>query len=273
MLMSTRLFLAWSCLALLLTMASWLATLSSSYQECTADPSYSQAQDESNNPQGGPVREFAAHIKTFLRCEGVFVDKHNGSLALIATFAIAAFTLTRWLATSRNARLTRESIELARDEFIADKRPRLRVRNVVVRPASVTGYYPTLFHPKQFVGGQCYIANHGGTDAIIVEAHCEVFWTNIPLPMQRPYEGKNAAIRSTIPPGGSLPFPFQSDRPLGERESDDIKSGGNCQIYVLGWVEYDDLRGVRRRTAFCRMYDPVRLRFFAVDDLDYEHEE
>lgn len=165
--------------------------------------------------------------------------------------------------------------EIARQQFIADKRPRLRVRNVVVRPASITSFSSSIFFPHQFVSGQCYVSNHGGTDAKVVEAHCEVFWTDAPLPMERPYEGKNgnSAIRATIPAGGSIPLQFQSDRPLGEREPDDILSRGNCQIYVLGWVEYEDLRSVRRRTAFCRKYDPVRRRFFPIDDPDYEHEE
>ncbi len=165
--------------------------------------------------------------------------------------------------------------ELERLQFIADKRPRLRIRNVVVRPASVTGYEPTLFHPGQYVGGQCYIANSGGIDAVVVEAHCEVFVTNVQLPMERPYEGKNgnSAIRPTIPPGGSVPFPFQSDTIISEHQSQAVRNGIGYRLYLLGWVEYEDIKGVRRRTAFCRKYDAATGRFAAVDDPDYEHEE
>src|SRR5438094_736226 len=50
-------------------------------------------------------------------------------LTALGTIAIATFTLTLWLATGRQARLTREAIELGNREFIATHRPRLAVRH------------------------------------------------------------------------------------------------------------------------------------------------
>jgi hypothetical protein len=166
-------------------------------------------------------------------------------------------------------------VEGSRKEFIATHRPRLRVRNVVVKPASITGYHPTLFHPGELVGGQITIANFGNSAAHVTEAHCEVFVTHVPLPMERPYEGKNgnSPIRPVIEAGSSVPLQFQSDFLLSERQSDDILQGGNHQLYVLGWVEYRDKLGIGRRTAFCRKYDWERRRLHAVEDPDYEHEE
>ena len=177
--------------------------------------------------------------------------------------------------TGYQADILTKQKEIARIEFIATHRPRLRVRNVVVKPVSVTGFKPTVFHPGQFVSGQCYIANSGGSAAHITEAHCDVFITSNPLPMERPYEGQdgNSAIKLTIEAGTSVPLPFQSTSQISSRESEDILSGGNYRIYVMGWVEYSDDMNIMRRTAFCRKYDFIRRRFYPVDDPDYEHEE
>lgn len=188
----------------------------------------------------------------------------------------SSLTEKQMLLAAEQADLAAKQHGLARLQFIVEKRPKLRVRNVVVRAAKRRGYEDTIFAPREFVSGQFYVANVGGTDARVREIYSEVFWPNIPLPMERPYEGKDGSqIDMTISPGQSQPFTFQSGVQLGERESDDILRGGNCQIYVMGWIEYEDIQmeALRRRTAFCRKYDPVRRRFYPVDDDDYENEE
>ena len=158
---------------------------------------------------------------------------------------------------------------VSRMQFIADKRPKIRVRNIVVR---TNGGRP--FFPREFVSGQCYMANVGGTDAKITETLCEVFWTNGPLPMERPYEGRDG-LKSTavLAAGQSSPLSFQSDEPIDVFTASGIMTGVGAWIYVLGWVEYEDIQGVRRRTAFCRRYDHARGRFVEINDPDYEHEE
>jgi len=189
----------------------------------------------------------------------------------IATFLVAAVTALLALATYYTARDTRRTLFLA-------QRPRIRIRNVVVRPAGLTGYVKSAFFPQQFVGGQLYVVNVGGTRARLIEAHCEVYWTNAgveTLPMERPYEGNlpnlpDLTVR--LEAGESWPLSFDSDRQLSEAESDQIKRG-ELLIYVMGFAAYRDDLGIARRTAFCRKYDSRRARFFAVDDPDYEHEE
>src|SRR6185312_2043492 len=69
-------------------------------------------------------------VSVYSGCVGIFIDKNNGPLTAIATIAVAAFTLVLWIATSRQARLTRESIALSNRTFIATHRPRLRVRRI-----------------------------------------------------------------------------------------------------------------------------------------------
>ena len=190
----------------------------------------------------------------------------------IATLAVAMVTGFLAFATYRAAVDTRRALYLA-------QRPKLRIRNVVVRPVARFGYDPTLFLPEAFVSGQFYIVNVGGTAAQLIEAHSEVYWTTPgvhSLPMERPYEGSNPNapnLTMRLQPGESTPLTFSSDKLLGERESDQITQDGALSIYVLGFVAYKDALGIARRTAFCRKYDYARRRFFAVDDPDYEHEE
>lgn len=188
-----------------------------------------------------------------------------------ATMLLAIATV--WLAFVgwQAAKDTRRALLLA-------QRPRIRIRNVIVKPPRIPSYTPMIFFPRQLIDGQLYIVNVGGTEATLIEAHCEVYWENVgvhTLPMERPYEGENPSIpslRISLQPGQSIPLPFGSTKQIDERELDQILAG-HLLIYVLGFVAYIDKLGMERRTAFCRQYDHLRRRFFAVEDPDYEHEE
>lgn len=51
------------------------------------------------------------------------------------------------------------------------------------------------------------------------------------------------------------------------------RSGG--RIFFMGWIEYLDDNGTKRRTAFCREFleRGGSARFYPVGDPDYEYEE
>jgi len=169
----------------------------------------------------------------------------------------------------------------AQQMLVLAQRPKLRVRNVVVKYPVPTYRQPfKLFEPGQPVSDQFYIVNTGGTVARIAEGDCRVYWTKQDLPMERPYEGN--VIETMIPrvkleAGESLPITFQSRQAMGP-EGDDIRtSAAGWRLYVMGWIQYTDDLNNQRRTAFCREYRSVhtgtRGRFFPVADPDYEHEE
>ena len=96
--------------------------------------------------------------------------------------------------------------------------------------------------------------------------------------MQRPYEGKNpnnCIGQSALGAGdfipGIIPVP---DRAMGD-EGNAIHTPGNVwRFYLMGWIAYDDAGEppIRRRMAFCRIYNPKTGRFEAINDPDYEHE-
>ncbi len=184
--------------------------------------------------------------------------------------------------------------------LILAQRPRLRVRNIVVEH----GLSEERGTP---IRGQFYVSNVGGTDAHVLESYCRAFIVfGHLLPMKRPYEGEDGNNPVVIPPGTSSVrvrpgeaetaiFPLPGDEETASAAHPDrtviltrdqyngvfpkndielrVVNASRHTLYVLGWIRYCDKLGIIRRTAFCRRYDPVRGRFFAVHDRDYEHEE
>jgi hypothetical protein len=240
-------------------------------------PSFQQCKAERKAHAGNPDQnKLSARASVVFRCAGVFLDNNSALVSAIATAVIAWFTISLARATRTQAILTRESIQLSRHQILAIHRPKVRIRNVVVHPAQA--FFQARFArfaANELVHGQLYMANVGGTPAHIKETLCEVFWINAPLPMERPYEGRDGITFNdvTIVAGSSYPLPFASDKLLSPDAFQGITTDGSWRIYVMGWVEYEDDRKIRRRTAFCREYDRSRHRFFPVQDADYEHEE
>ena len=226
----------------------------------------------------------------------------------VLTGILALFTGGLWWATYRlgkDAKATsdrqavemQKSLALARKEFISTHRPKIRVRNIVIRrPTPIHAAQPPLFAPGTLVSGQLYIANVGGTEAHITGIGC---WVDVrkhishekrdALPMERPYEGENPNIPLTprLMAGESTPLPFQSERPLEPDAANQLITGsggidGWWHLYVMGFIEYTDSMGTPcmgtssmgtpRRTEFCREFDPIGQRFVKVDNEDYEHE-
>jgi hypothetical protein len=169
------------------------------------------------------------------------------------------------------ARETMLQAEDLRQAKILEHRPRLHIRNVVLRQP--------LFQRGMPIHGQFYVSNVGGVRAHVVESHCEILWNVNGLPMERPYEGKdgNNAIpgNPTIAPGSSTVGVFISEAPFLLDAIPGSSQPGIPKLYILGWVDYMDDLAIRRRVAFCRefMQREGSARFYPVNDPDYEYEE
>ncbi|MGO8855144.1 MAG: hypothetical protein ACLQO1_05465 [Steroidobacteraceae bacterium] len=202
-----------------------------------------------------------------------WLDVHNGAVTAVATIVIAAFTVFLVRVSNRQASLISDQIKLARDEFMATHRPRIRVRNLVINAPRFDMGFP--------ISGQFFVSNIGGSTARIVESYSEVLWNVNSLPMERPYEGNegNEAVPddTIIEAGSSNRGKFGSKAPWG---FDGIPGGegpDGIRVFVLGWIEYIDesTMPIRRRTAFCREFQQRNgsARFYSVPDPDYEYEE
>lgn len=197
------------------------------------------------------------------------------AVGALATAVVAVFTYTLW-------KTTRGTLAQIEREYIANHRPQLRIRNVVVRLPTGRNAPVRLFAPGYLVSGQLYVVNVGDTAATITETGCWVKWSKLPLPMDRPYEGQDPQpfLRAQrLEPGASLPLPFQSVEVMGLVGEDLWLGNVGWKLWVMGWVAYTDDRKTPRRTAFCREYlpgppgAPENGVFVAVNNPDYEHQE
>jgi hypothetical protein len=211
-------------------------------------------------------------INSFLAIVG-FLQTYNGAVTATATVFIAAFTIVLALVTIAQARLTRDAVNPAREEFTSSQRPQLRVRNFVVsHPLDESALEAPLFTAGKRLKCQFFASNVGGTNAEITEAFAIIFLNNSSgLPMQRPYEGMKgnvSPLRRIVAPGQST-----DDKELGQHAGSIgvVTTGSRQHLFVMGWIKYKDERNLVRRTAFCREYESGRFK--QVGNPDYEHEE
>jgi hypothetical protein len=188
-----------------------------------------------------------------------------------------------WLRTQRatkaaiaSADAARDQAEIARKMFVLTQRPKLIVRNVVIKPPNPPAIRGgiELFQPRYGISGQLYVVNVGGTAAIIRECWCWGIAIQGALPMERPYEGEMGyPLTRRLTPGESMPITFENLKEIGG-EGPLIRQGSNnWGFYVMGWIAYADDLGFVRRTAFCRVWNAAKRRLVAIDDPDYEHAE
>ena len=177
-------------------------------------------------------------------------------------------------AAKASADAAKAQAELSQKTLVLTQRPRLIVRNVVVKPLGLTPEWNTpIFQRGYSVEGEFQVVNVGGSRATISASTCCVFWDGAPLPMHLPYatQNPNNPITGELQPGMSLTGAFISDKPMDQHAIEILQASMHWALYVMGWVEYKDDLGFIRRIAFCRKYDAERRRFFPVDDPDYEH--
>ena len=257
-------------LVILLSIAFVLFERSASpvFQECVSD--YEKSRKSQPPKEQQPTDEI--FIGAYVLCIGTFTDRHGGGITALATIIIAAFTVILWVTSYRQWSVSNRTLLL---QF----RPKLIVRNVVVKRLVNEMPPKPLFQQNMPVIGHFYISNIGGTPAMIIEVGCWVECSKR-LPMRRPYEGKDA---NTVPylkvlgPSESTPCDFDSVSDKGKVMDSNATMilGGDFgwALYVMGWVQYTDKSNARHRTAFCRKYDISKERFMPVDDSDYEHAE
>jgi hypothetical protein len=169
----------------------------------------------------------------------------------------------------------RRSVKIARNQFIAAHRPRLRIRNIVVK-APTAGLAARFFDVSMPVSGQLYVDNVGDGPGKIVHSHCVVFWKQGELPMEAPYEGQDGNEflgHPILVPGAPATGKFQSEKPMGQEANNVALCNGNWHLWVMGWIEYSDENGFVRHTRFCRLWRTPEDRFFPIHDHDYDYED
>lgn len=182
----------------------------------------------------------------------------------IATVSIAAFTLVLMAATIWQGRFTSKMINLAREEFIATHRPKVRVRAV------------RRFAPENaFWSARAIIINCGESGAVIdavdmrlmnrdeIEPALDNAIVDI-FPAHQPSTDKTPLV-----PGARRVL-FQTSI-IQRNTMDEILDETN--ICVIGRIVYLDKNGTQRQTGFFWAWDSQRHRFGPVEGHELTYEE
>lgn len=240
---------------------------SSSFQQCAAQETKSgQEKQEKSSP--GIFASLIARTHISWRCTGEFIDQNNAAITAIATVFIAIFTTTLWRATTDQGRLTRESIKLARDEFISTHRPKIVIH-------SVEFCYEVGDGPDDVTAGaEVFYFNAGITPASITEITIHVTRRTFPLQSGILAGGKQRLVPAgKIDGGGKGRIPVTTGIKV-EKERITQRDGASERGRVLcfGRIVYADDRGVRRETGFCRQLDVIGERWLPVENsAEYEY--
>jgi len=208
---------------------------------------------------------------TNIRCTGDFIDANATSITALATIIIAAFTGTLWIATSRQAQLTR-------DAFIADKRAFVFASGIqpFYEPDVATGHF------NWRIGAVWH--NSGDTPTRSLELYTDGFLSNVEIPSTFDFNYTDPAV----PPGpgmigpkvysGGGQAPHMPGAALTPQDIVDMQ-GGRKFFYLWGWARYHDtLPGTPQHiTRYCwrimaignpiifnPIVDPNGVRFFNV---------
>jgi hypothetical protein len=186
-----------------------------------------------------------------------------------ATVLVAGFTAVLYRATNKQAVLTRQSIDLARQEYISTHRPKLSVRHIV----------PTLKDGEP-ISIQCTVTNVGETKARLQAQRITL--TVFPLrpinvgedpqPVE-PLVSDLWLLMSDLVGGQSEIFVTQ--RPTAFQYSDgwklNVMHGG--AMFLRGEFLYSDENDVARRMGFSRRYDPLSKRFAGSSEDEDEYQD
>jgi hypothetical protein len=236
--------------------------------------------DKDNQPLADKIRA-VAELKSFT---AAYISAWiAGLMAVIA--AIQAWFFWRQLRHMRNSNDTAAesakaakdsanaallSVDLTKQQYIASHRPRISVRRAVNRSLSVNG--------ESVLTVEYVIVNTGDTEARITTISEKV---TCPRRAELRLEyAEPEKVDITVKPG-QLARQFISTKAMGEAfgywfeclKKPPESHIGPYKMIFFGYIEYVDLAGRTRRTAFLRNCDFETQRFFVVEHPDYEYQD
>lgn len=180
----------------------------------------------------------------------------------------------QFLITCKSADNAEKQHALARLKYIAEHRPRIKVRSIGIARRERGG----MFEAAEPIVGGLVIWNDGAADAVILETCYRFFITQRDLPMLPPMNEPGmvrtliAEMPHTLDGHGSLIVDVGGPA-LGARAPYILQ--GIERLYLMGAIRYADWDEKERWMGFCRLYEPPERpgsdgRFVAVDNPDYE---
>jgi hypothetical protein len=202
--------------------------------ERTFSPVFQQCIDKHDHvKKDGSANDKPASIGSvgvaYVACSGDFVDSHGSGISALATLIIAFFTCTLWVATSTQARLTKEAL-------IADKRAFIFADGFIQNweTGAAPNLYNWRFRPRW--------RNTGSTPPRRLTTHVECEIRNTILPKGYAFNHDNGQIGTgLIPPHAET---FGGIAPQGAAITpQDIVEAEHFRrfIYLWGWTKYFDV--------------------------------
>ena len=187
------------------------------------------------------------------------------NLTAIATLVIAIFTVVLAIVSYYQARLTRQTIDLARDEFSATHRPRLFVQSVIVRSYGRGEPNET---PARMI---FHMINGGDARCRLLDWEATIYFQTDEAMFQPKF---GATLYNTdkekyvLAPGeaGTLEVEQRHDS-LGVGQFD----VGLARLFVLGRLTYQGDDGISRAPGFCREYSRDDGMWHIMKDSEYEY--
>jgi hypothetical protein len=209
------------------------------------------------------ILNYAARIATAIFD---FLEKYNGALTAVATAFIAVFTIVLARVTGKQARLTTDALNLARQEFVATHRPRIVLRYIQGPFENEEG--------RQFIW--ISFVNTGANTATI-----EAFGADLAKRSDGTDEwfppGLDAGPKEIAPivlACGERHVFTVTEREVSESELEIQifrEAVRDHQVCAVGVIRYKDDNGVARDTGFFRVLDDKR-RSFVLSEHDSEME-
>ena len=234
--------------------------LSPSFQRCIQGYEYSSGNTAAENDPSA--------FGVYVRCSGRFADEHGSGITALATIIIAGFTGTLWIATSRQAKLTKiaadaalKSAKVSESALVELERPFIFwfgiKHDVDIYLAPRTGWDPETSGPHF----NLVLVNHGRTPANIDSAMA-VFEVRADEPVnfeqqrEAPAGVNPESAEIIIGPNSKFTFPEMRCRHNFLHDHAARIRQGTAHLYCYGWLSYLDIFGNRHPTVFCRRYVP-----------------
>jgi hypothetical protein len=157
-------------------------TFSTAFQQCVKSEREKTARPDDNQPT-----RIGSVIDAYVVCSGNFVDSHGSGITALATLIIAAFTGTLWIATSRQAKLTENALELLERAYV----------DVLIKQISV-GEQQIGYETERVVNVSYQLQNLGRSVAIVTELHQEIRFSDSRSRLPDPQRGAGSKLRRTL---------------------------------------------------------------------------
>jgi hypothetical protein len=254
--------------------SSYLVASSQSFQHCVRERKNYQPY-QALHEKGSLFAKPISRLELTVACGRVTAGQNDGAIAALATIVVAFFTFTLWRSTDKLWNETKTSIDLARSEFAATHRPRIRIKHVWLGSDIWSG------EPAKI---DLVVVNAGAVTAIIrsYKFTIAVFHVSAHLPPRPIFENNLSADYRELPSGFSLEIRDPTEGKIFSSQ-EIINLQTFSKLLCWGAIEYEDsAHTIVRTTAFARVFErtqdiPGMLgrpdRFRAIDDPDYEYED